>query len=278
MQVRVVRVEAAGRDAPRLAHQLRRRRRLVDVVLQALLGGGTAGGRVHGLGDDGAHAHDRRGDGDEPEPAAVRARDHLDVARAASLAPGHALELGVHGHVAQHGIDHALAEALGQEPGAAGGIHDGAHAHGVREALGIDVVDGRALGVEDRVQRARPLQDLRPAALRVPEQDVVEALTRDLVGLRRRCLHRTREIGVLGGAAVVRREARAPLVRRIPLPGPGPRTPRVRKTSLLQGSWLSPMWKRGNVSRSRSRTRWPLRASCAAAEEPPGPPPITATS
>ena len=172
----------------------------------------AAGGRVHGLGDDGAHAHDRRGDGDEPEPAAVRARDHLDVARAASLVAGNAFELRVHGDVAQHGIDHALAEALGQEPGAAGRVHHRAHAHGVREALGVDVVEGRALVVEDRVQGARALQDLGSAALGVPEQHVVEALARHLVGLRGLCLHRAREVGVLGRAAVVRREARAPLV------------------------------------------------------------------
>src|SRR5712691_13112722 len=38
------------------------------------------------------------------------------------------------------------------------------------------------------------------------------------------------------------------------------------------------MWKRGNLSRSRSRTLRPRRASAVAAEEPPGPPPITATS
>jgi hypothetical protein len=31
-------------------------------------------------------------------------------------------------------------------------------------------------------------------------------------------------------------------------------TPRTRKTSLLQGSWDSPMWDRGNRSRSRRRT------------------------
>jgi hypothetical protein len=108
-------------------------------------------------------------------------------------------------------VQHALAEALGQEPGAARGVHDRAHAHG-GEALGVDVVEGRALVVEDRVQSACALQHLRSAALSVPEQDVVEALARDLVGLGGRRLHRAREIGVLGRPAVVRREARAPLV------------------------------------------------------------------
>src|SRR3984893_10677230 len=38
------------------------------------------------------------------------------------------------------------------------------------------------------------------------------------------------------------------------------------------------MWKRGNLSRSRSRTVRPRRARAVAADEPPGPPPITATS
>ena len=62
VQVRVVGVEASGRDATRFAHQGRRRRRLLDVVLQALLGGGAPGEGVHRLGDHRSHAHEGRGD------------------------------------------------------------------------------------------------------------------------------------------------------------------------------------------------------------------------
>jgi hypothetical protein len=38
------------------------------------------------------------------------------------------------------------------------------------------------------------------------------------------------------------------------------------------------MWKRGNRSRSRRTTFRPARASAVAVLEPPGPPPMTATS
>ena len=67
---------------------------------------------------------------DEPEPAPVGARDHPDVARAAPLAARHALELRVHRDVAQDRIDFALAEALGEEARAPGGVHDGGDPHG----------------------------------------------------------------------------------------------------------------------------------------------------
>src|SRR6185295_16174517 len=46
----------------------------------------------------------------------------------------------------------------------------------------------------------------------------------------------------------------------------------------LSGSRDSPMWKRGNFSRSRITAFRPARASTVAAEDPAGPPPITATS
>src|SRR6185436_1052182 len=54
--------------------------------------------------------------------------------------------------------------------------------------------------------------------------------------------------------------------------------PSARKTSLLHGSCDSPMWKRGNCSRSSRTTLLPRRLSAVAALEPPGPPPTTATS
>src|SRR5262245_39333699 len=40
----------------------------------------------------------------------------------------------------------------------------------------------------------------------------------------------------------------------------------------------SPMWNRGNRSRSKSRTRYPCFATSAETVEPAGPPPMTATS
>ena len=46
----------------------------------------------------------------------------------------------------------------------------------------------------------------------------------------------------------------------------------------MAGSSDSPTWKRGNVSRSKSPTLSPARARNAAVVEPPGPPPMTATS
>ena len=47
---------------------------------------------------------------------------------------------------------------------------------------------------------------------------------------------------------------------------------------MLAGSSDSPTWSRGKRSRSRRRTRAPLRASMVAAVLPPGPPPMTTTS
>ncbi len=54
--------------------------------------------------------------------------------------------------------------------------------------------------------------------------------------------------------------------------------PSASSTPLIHGSCDSPMWKRGKRSRSSTSTLRPRRASAAAALEPPGPPPITATS
>ena len=95
------------------------------------------------------------------QPRSGRVTIRMSPARRPSRA-GHALELRVHRDVAQDGVHHAPAEALGQEPGPPGGVHDRGHAHGVGEALGIDVVEGRALVVEDRVQRARPCRTSAP--------------------------------------------------------------------------------------------------------------------
>jgi hypothetical protein len=55
-------------------------------------------------------------------------------------------------------------------------------------------------------------------------------------------------------------------------------TPRRAKIGRSIGSSDSPMWKRGKVSRSSASTLRPFFARKAAAEEPPGPPPMTMTS
>ena len=54
--------------------------------------------------------------------------------------------------------------------------------------------------------------------------------------------------------------------------------PIAARTSFTDASSDSPMWKRGNRSRSKRMTRRPLRASQADAAEPAGPPPATTTS
>jgi predicted metalloprotease len=53
---------------------------------------------------------------------------------------------------------------------------------------------------------------------------------------------------------------------------------RVVPESFTHGSCDSPMWKRGTRSRSSTTTLRPRWASAVAAVEPPGPPPMTATS
>jgi hypothetical protein len=47
---------------------------------------------------------------------------------------------------------------------------------------------------------------------------------------------------------------------------------------MLQGSKDSPMWKRGKISFSNTRTRLPARAKNVATLLPPGPHPITKAS
>ena len=50
------------------------------------------------------------------------------------------------------------------------------------------------------------------------------------------------------------------------------------RASLTDASSDSPMWNRGNTSRSMTTTRRPARASHDAADDPAGPPPTTMTS
>src|SRR6266545_1305211 len=54
--------------------------------------------------------------------------------------------------------------------------------------------------------------------------------------------------------------------------------PRRSNSGRLAGNSDSPMWKRGNRSRSATTTANPCRARSAAATAPPGPPPTTRTS
>src|SRR3954451_12542493 len=55
-------------------------------------------------------------------------------------------------------------------------------------------------------------------------------------------------------------------------------TPSSFHTSLANGSIDSPMWKRGNFSRSRIRTLRPFWRRKLATDDPAGPPPATITS
>src|SRR5437868_15262001 len=50
------------------------------------------------------------------------------------------------------------------------------------------------------------------------------------------------------------------------------------RTWYVSGMSDSPMWKRGNFSRSNSRTLWPCCAMRVETVEPAGPPPMTTTS
>jgi hypothetical protein len=49
-------------------------------------------------------------------------------------------------------------------------------------------------------------------------------------------------------------------------------------TQYVSGISDSPMWKRGNFSRSNRPTRWPCCAISVEVVDPAGPPPITTTS
>src|SRR5262245_66630742 len=80
------------------------------------------------LGNDGADADDGVREGDEPETAHVRPREHANVPGAPAGGPGNALELRVNGDVAQKRIVLMAAEALGQHAGAAGGVDNNARA------------------------------------------------------------------------------------------------------------------------------------------------------
>jgi hypothetical protein len=55
-------------------------------------------------------------------------------------------------------------------------------------------------------------------------------------------------------------------------------TPSRSNSGIEHGKSDSPMWKRGNCSRSHNTTCLPLRASSVATLAPAGPPPITITS
>ena len=133
-----------------------------------------------------------------------------------------------------------------------------------------------------RLPRRRPLEKRCSSRTATPHarrgaEDLVEPLPQDLERLGRRRLHRGLEIGILLGAALGRTEAGAPLPDESGA-AIASSAPSARRTSLLHGSCDSPIWKRGNRSRSSTTTLLPRRVSAVAALEPPGPPPTTATS
>ena len=167
---------------------------------------------VDSLRDHGPHAHDLGADGDQPEPAHVGPQEHADVSGPAPLAAGHALEVGVHGDVAQQWVGIVPPELLGEKARPAGGVHDDAGAHGSLPAIGTGEAQGRGIRLEGGVDRAMPFQHLRPRAPAVLQEHLVEDGPRHLEGLRRRGLHRGREVRIALAAAVEGGEARAPLL------------------------------------------------------------------
>ena len=217
-EIRVVRVEAGGRDALGGGHEPRRARRVLDVVREALLGRRARFAPVDRLGDHRAHAHHGLRDRDEPEPAHVGPGEHPDVARPSARGARHPLVLGMHGDVAEQGVHVVAPELLGEEARPPGRVDHHAHAHRVLGALRIGEAERDPPGLEGRLQRPVALADGHPGLLGVAEEELVEGLARHLEGLGRRRLRGFREIGVLLRGAVDRPEARAPLPDE-----PGPR-------------------------------------------------------
>ena len=114
------------------------------------------------------------------------------------------------------------------------------------------------------------LEHLVRRFLGMAEQDLVELLAQDLKRLRRRSFEGGREIGILLDRAVGSPEAGSPLLDE---PGRRDRLADAERgrISLVHGSCDSPMWKRGNRSRSSTTTLRPRLTSSVAALDLPAP-------
>ncbi len=185
VEVGVVGLEARLGHGARSGDQARGGGRAGEEVVEGLLGGVPARGVVRGV-DVARHHHadagHRRRDGDEPEPAAIAAGHHPNVAGAPAASSRDAFELAVHGDVLQHRVLPALAELLGEKPGASRRVDHGADSRLDCVAVAAGVNERHAVGVEGRALGAAALQHERPAGGGVLEQQLVEPRARHLVG------------------------------------------------------------------------------------------------
>ena len=155
--------------------------------------------------------------------------------------------------------DDLRADLLGPGPGAA---HPYAH---------------RAAAFEEDVLDGRLLADLGAARRGVPQEQVVELRALDLVGHRvpgsRASAKTTGRVVPLSSF-----QKNAPYFSMKPAARIFSWTPSRSKIGSEKGRSDSPTWKRGNFSRSTTRTERPARASSVATVEPPGPPPMITAS
>ena len=177
----------------------------------------------------------------------------------------------VNGDVAQERVVFVTAEALCENAGPPRGVDDDP-TRAVR-SMPSGSAKRSATASASKAHReggAPPHRDSAP--LGMAQEDLVESFPEDLerlgVGVSTAASKSAYCSVMLSGGRKV-----APHFLTKPAEAIAWSAPRAWKTSLLHGSCDSPMWKRGNRSRSSRRTRFPRRASAVAALEPPGPPP-----
>ena len=181
------------------------------------------------------------------------------------------------GDVQQERIGLVTAEALGQHAGPSRGVDHDTDSHGPGAAVFVREAERDAVLGERRVDQPMLFEHPGAGLLGVAQQDLVEFFAQHLKRLGRGRLARELEVGVSLVRPIGAAKA-GPHFSTNPAAAIVSRTPSVRRISLVHGSCDSPMWKRGNRSRSSTTTLRPRWASAVAAVEPPGPPPMTATS
>ncbi len=142
------------------------------------------------------------------------AGDQADVAGAAPLGPRDAGVVPVNGDVGEERLLLAQPELAGEQAVASGGVDHGAHQQSPLVPALAQAAQGGVVDGEVDARDAAPLVDFDPGFTRAIEQDLVELLPADLVGLRARDLFRAVEFDRTAGAAVVGRKLHAPLDRK----------------------------------------------------------------